>query len=70
MSSASIATVVKMMESLPESEQNRIVQRLSEYIEDLRDEERWDRAFERSRDKLAVAARRAKEEIQDRILDR
>jgi hypothetical protein len=52
-----------MMESLPESDRDRIVERLREYIEDLRDEECWDRAFEGSQEKLAEAARRAREEI-------
>ena len=62
--STSIATLVKMMESLSASDQDCVVERAREYIEDLRDEERWDRSFERSQAKLAAVARRAKEDIQ------
>ena len=48
MSSTGIATVLKIMESLPEPAQARVVDHLREYIEDLRDEERWDATFQRT----------------------
>lgn len=38
MSSTTIATVVKMMESLPETAQAQVVEYLRQSIEDLRDE--------------------------------
>ncbi len=63
MSSTAIATVEKMLESLPEEVQERVVEHLREYILDLQDELQWDALFERTQDKLVVAARRAKEEI-------
>ena len=63
MSSKAIATVVRMMESVPEDTQQQIVDHLREYIEDLRDEIRWDEAFENTQAQLGAAARRAKEEI-------
>jgi len=63
MPSTAIATVEKMLESLPEEVQERVVEHLREYILDLQDELRWDALFKRTQDKLVVAARRAKEEI-------
>jgi len=62
MASAATATVVKMMESLPESVQDRVVERLRDYIEDARDETQWDESFARSQDKLTAAARKARAE--------
>jgi len=62
MSSSAIETVVKMMESLPEDAQNRAVEHLREYLEDLMDEVQWGRAFEQTQPQLAAAARRAKQE--------
>ena len=46
------ATVMKMMESLPESIQARVLEHLQDYIEDIRDEMQWDESFARSQDKL------------------
>lgn len=63
MSSTAIATVEKMLESLPEEMQERVVEHLREYILDLQDELQWDALFKGTQDKLAVAARRAREEI-------
>jgi DNA phosphorothioation-dependent restriction protein DptG len=62
MASAAAATVAKMIESLPESVQNRVVERLRDFIEDARDEMQWDDSFARSQDKLAAVARKAREE--------
>jgi hypothetical protein len=63
MMSATAATLVKMIESLPEPIQDRVVERLRDYIEDARDEIQWDESFARSQDKLAAAARKARAEI-------
>ena len=63
MSSESIETVTKMIESLPENAQDRVVEHLLEYIEALNDELRWNDSFERSQARLVEAARRAQEEI-------
>ena len=63
MPSTAIATVEKMLESLPEEVQERVVEHLREYILDLQDELQWDALFKRTQDKLVAAARRAKEEI-------
>ena len=63
MPSTAIATVEKMLESLPEEMQERVVEHLREYILDLQDELQWNKLFKRTQDKLIAAARRAKEEI-------
>jgi uncharacterized iron-regulated protein len=63
MSSASVITVVKMLESLPEPVQDQVVAHLREYIADLRDELEWDAAFQNKQEQLVRAARRAKAEI-------
>jgi hypothetical protein len=54
--------MIKMMESLPERVQDQVVEHLREYLEDLRDEWRWDRAFQDTQAQLMAAARRAKQE--------
>jgi hypothetical protein len=63
MSTTAIATVIKMLESLPEDVQGQAVEHLREYIEELQDELRWDAAFKRTQQQLVAAAQRAKQEI-------
>ncbi len=63
MSSNSIATLVKMMESLPQPMQDQVIEHLREYLLDLQDELEWDRRFKKTQKQLAAAARRAKREI-------
>lgn len=63
MSEAALATLTKMIETLPDAAQNRVLEHLREYIEDLRDELRWDEQFEASRSQLAAAASQARKQI-------
>lgn len=63
MSTAAIATVVKMMSELPEPTQEQVVDRLREYLLELQDELEWERLVKRTQPQLKAAARRAKEEI-------
>lgn len=63
MSSPAIATVVKMMENLPEATQQRVVEHLYEYLADIQDDIRWNETFEKTQAQLVAAARRAKQEI-------
>ena len=63
MSSTAITTMTKMMESLPESIQLRVIDYLRDYIEDLQDEIKWDSSFKKIQPQLITAARRAKREI-------
>jgi len=62
-SSPQILTLVKIMESLPASLQERVTDHLREYINDLQDEIKWDNSFAKSQSKLVAAARLAKQEI-------
>ncbi|MGB7890556.1 MAG: hypothetical protein WCF82_01315 [Microcoleus sp.] len=63
MSSSAIATLVKIMESLAETLQDKVVEHLREYLEDLRHEEEWNLSCENTQQSLIVAAQRAKKEI-------
>ena len=60
--SASI-TMMKMIESLPEPVQERALEHMQQYIEDIRDELKWSESFGNSQSKLIAAARQAREEI-------
>ena len=62
-SSPQISTLVKIMESLPVSLQERVTDHLREYINDLQDEIKWDNSFAKNQSKLVTAARIAKQEI-------
>ncbi len=59
MSSATVATMIQMLESLPEPVQNQVVEHLREYLLDLQGEMEWDEQFNRTQDQLASAAKRA-----------
>ena len=63
MSSPAIATVVKMIESLPENAQNRVLEHLREYIQELEEELKWEQSFKKTESNLIAAAKRAKQEI-------
>jgi len=63
MSSASITTIVKMVEFLPDDLQEKVVEHIRDYIADLEDEKLWDESFQRTQDNLVAAARKAKQDI-------
>jgi hypothetical protein len=63
MTSAAIATITKMLESLPEEAQERVLEHLREYIQDLQDDLIWDALFKRTQDQLVAVARWARAEI-------
>jgi hypothetical protein len=63
MSSEAVATLLRMLESLPETAQDQVVDHLREYIEDMHDELRWDLSVEKTQERLAAAGKRAKQEI-------
>ena len=65
MSSRAIATLVKIMESLPETLQDKVVEHLREYLEDLRDQAQWNLSCQNTQQSLIVAAQRAKQEISE-----
>jgi len=62
MSTAAV-TILKMMESLPDSAQEQVVEHLRSYIADLQDERQWDMLVKKTEKQLVAAARRAKAEI-------
>lgn len=63
MSSEAIATVVKMMGTLPDTAQNQVVEYLQTYIADLQDEQRWDETYAKTQTNLVQKARLAKQQI-------
>jgi hypothetical protein len=63
MASTAIATLMKMMESLPEEAQDQVVKHLRDYLEETRDNVTWDTTFKNTQPQLIAAARRAKKEI-------
>jgi hypothetical protein len=56
-------TMMKMIESLPEPVQERALEHMQQYIEDIRDELKWNESFGNSQSKLIATARQAREEI-------
>ncbi len=63
MPSASTDTMLKMLENLPEGIQDRVLEHLREYIEDIKEEMIWNDSFSKSQKNLIAAARKAKQEI-------
>ena len=63
MSSPAIATVLKMIESLPENAQNHVLEHLQEYIQELEEELKWEKSFNKTQPNLIAAAKRAKQQI-------
>jgi hypothetical protein len=63
MSAETIATVVKMLESLPKSVQVRVAEHLRDYLVELQDEVRWDKSFAKTQPKLIDRAREAKRQM-------
>jgi uncharacterized membrane protein len=63
MMSTAIATMVKMLEALPETTQAQIVEHLREYIAEMQDDGEWDTQFQRTQKQLVAAARQTKQEI-------
>ena len=63
MSSEAIATVVKMMGTLPDATQYHVLEHLPAYIADLQAELRWDATFSKKQVNLVQKARLAKQQI-------
>ena len=63
MASTAIVTMVKMMETLPESAQNQALEQLRDYITEMQAEQKWDNLFSQTQDQLIAAARQARKEI-------
>jgi hypothetical protein len=65
MTTTSITTLIKMMESLPETAQDQVVEHLRNYVEDMKDEMEWDELFINTQPQLSTAAKKARKEIAD-----
>lgn len=63
MTTAAIATVITMLESLPDPVQDRVVEHLREYLAEMQEELAWDEQFKRTQPQLIAAARRARQQI-------
>ncbi|MDF5730228.1 MAG: hypothetical protein PUP92_19965 [Rhizonema sp. PD38] len=62
MSSEAISVVMKMIDSVPEDLQDRVLEYIKEYLDDLFEELQLDKSFKKTQQQL-VAARRAKQDI-------
>jgi glycerate-2-kinase len=62
---ATMATMIKMLESLPEQVQERVMEHLREYIEEIKDEADWNKSFAQSQNKLVAAAKQARKDVQN-----
>lgn len=58
-----ITTIIKMIESLPENQQEKVAEHLREYIADLEDEIRWDIHFTNTQLELSKIAKEVRKEI-------
>jgi hypothetical protein len=63
MDTAAATTMMKMLETVPDSLQEEVVEHMRDYIEDIRDEAKWKESFSRTQDKLVAAARQARKQI-------
>jgi hypothetical protein len=65
MSTTAAMTLIKMLEALPDQLQDRALEHMREYLEDLRDETKWAESFSRTQKSLVEAARHARQEISE-----
>lgn len=63
MPSATITTIIKMIKSLPDDKQERVMDHLREYIADLEDEIKWDNLFQDTQSELSSIAKNMRKEI-------
>ena len=59
----SIATVVKMMETLPEETQSQVVEHLRAWLLDMEDEAIWDESFARTQKQLYETAQDVRKQV-------
>ena len=64
MDSTAITTMVKMMERLPASTQEQVVDHMREYLADIEDEALWDEQFAHTQSRLIAAAQKARQEVE------
>jgi hypothetical protein len=62
-STPTATTIMKMLDTLPEGMQDRILEHMREYITDIREEMQWNESFNKSQHQLENAARQARQAI-------
>lgn len=65
MPSTTMTTIIKMIELLPENQQENIAAHLRECIADLEDEIRWDNKFRDTQSELSKIAKKVRKEISE-----
>jgi hypothetical protein len=65
MSSLAAATIIKMIEKLPEPLEARVLEHMRDYIEDVREDVCWNESFAKTQDKLIAVACKARQEISE-----
>lgn len=65
MSTATIETVTRMLESLPDAAQAQAVEYLREYLDEVTEEMRWDESFARTSEKVGEAARELRQQFKE-----
>jgi hypothetical protein len=55
--------MIKMLETLPEQLQDRVLEHMREYVEDIKEEARWSESFSKTQGSLVAAAREARKAI-------
>jgi hypothetical protein len=60
MRSATLITITKMLESLPEDKQEQVLNHLYEYITELQDEIKWNLLFKNSQKELSKIAKQVR----------
>jgi hypothetical protein len=63
MLSATATTMIKMLETLPEQLQDRVLEHMRDYVEDIKEEARWSESFSKTQGNLVAAAREARKAI-------
>jgi hypothetical protein len=53
-------TIIKMLDTVTEVIQDRILEHMREYIADIREETQWNESFNKSQNQLIYAARQAR----------
>jgi len=63
MSTTTLTTIIKMIESLPEDKQEKVVEHLRYYITELEDEMKWDKLFKDTEKDLSNIAKEVKHKV-------
>lgn len=63
MSTTTLTTIIKMIESLPEEKQEKVVEHLRYYIAELEDEMKWDKLFIETEKDLSNIAKEIKQRV-------